>query len=157
MEKKEREKIKNQAFHMAQKAFEADEVPVGAVIFDSTTGEIIAQAHNQTEQTKDVLAHAEIRAIHLASRKLGQKFLDGYSIYVTLEPCVMCAGAISWARLDALYYGAPDPKTGAIRQGAKVFRHSQTHHKPKQRLCFTPECGEIMTCFFKGKRKLKKV
>ena len=157
MEKKEREKIKNLAFQMAQRAFQRDEVPVGAVIFNSKTGEIISKAHNQTEQKKDVLAHAEMLAIRLASRKLGRKFLDGYSMYVTLEPCVMCAGAISWARLDAVYYGATDPKTGAIRQGARVFQRSQTHHKPKSKLFLCPECSEIMSRFFKAKRPIKKV
>ena len=157
MKKKEREKIKLLAFQMAQRAFHQDEVPVGAVIFNSETGEIIAKAHNKTEQKRDVLAHAEMLAIHQASRKLGRKFLDGFSMYVTLEPCVMCAGAISWARLDALYYGAADPKTGAVRQGAKVFTHLQTHHKPKNRLILTPECGEIMSHFFKEKRLSKKV
>ena len=156
MEKKEREKIKNLAFQAAQSAFKADEVPVGAVIFDSDTGEIITKAHNQTEQKKEALAHAEMLAIRSASKKLGRKFLDGYSMYVTLEPCVMCAGAISWARLDAVYYGAADPKTGAIKQGAKVFMRSQTHHKPKSRLIPCPECGEIMSHFFKEKRFLKK-
>ena len=157
MEKKEREKIKNQAFALALEAFEADEIPVGAVIFNSQTGKIIAKAHNQTEHKKDVLAHAEMQTIRLASKKLGRKFLDGYSMYVTLEPCTMCAGAISWARLDAIYYGAADPKTGAIRQGAKVFMRSQTHHKPKNRLISTPECGQIMSQFFKAKRLSKKV
>ena len=157
MEKKEREKIKKQAFDSALKAFRADEVPVGAVIFNSQTGEIIAKAHNQTERKKDVLAHAEMLAIRLASRKLGIKFLDGYSMYVTLEPCVMCAGAISWARLDAVYYGASDHKTGAIRQGAKVFTRSQTHHKPKSRLFSYQECSKIITQFFREKRLSKKV
>ena len=156
MEKKEREKIKKLAFQMAQSAFQADEVPVGAVIFNSLTGEIIAKACNQTEQNKDVLAHAELLAIRLACRKLGCKFLNGYSLYVTLEPCAMCAGAISWARLDAVYYGASDPKTGALRQGAKVFSRPQTHHKPKTRLVSCPACGEILSRFFKEKRALKK-
>ena len=157
MEKKEREKIKILAFQMAKKALAADEVPVGAVIFNSQTGEIIAKAHNKTEHTKNVLAHAEILAIRLATKKLARKFLGGYSMYVTLEPCVMCAGAISWARLDALYYGATDPKTGAVRQGTKVFNHPQTHHKPKSRLILQPECGQIMSQFFKAKRVSKKV
>ena len=157
MEKKEREKIKKVAFRLAQSAFQADEIPVGAVIFNSQTGEIIAKAHNQTEQKKDVLAHAEMLAIRKASKKLGLKFLDGYSMYVTLEPCVMCAGAISWARLDALYYGATDPKTGAIRQGAKVFMRSQTHHKPKTKLISSSECGKIMSQFFRAKRSSKKI
>ena len=157
MEKKEREKIKLLAFQMAQRAFHQDEVPVGAVIFNSETGEIIAKAHNKTEQKRDVLAHAEMQAIRSASKKLKRKFLDGCSMYVTLEPCVMCAGAISWARLDAVYYGATDPKTGALRQGAKVFIRPQTHHKPKNRLILTPECGEIMSHFFQKKRPPKKV
>ncbi len=157
MEKKEREKIKLLAFKMAQRAFRQDEVPVGAVIFDSKTGEIIAKAHNKTEQQTDVLAHAEMLAIHQASKKLKRKFLDGYSMYVTLEPCVMCAGAISWARLDAVFYGVSDPKTGALRQGAKVFTRPQTHHKPKNRLILTPECGKIMSQFFQKKRLSKKV
>ena len=156
MEKKEREKIKKVAFRLAQKAFEKDEVPVGAVIFHSETGEIIAKAHNQTEQKKDVSAHAEMLVIQRASHKLNRKFLDGYSIYVTLEPCVMCAGAISWARLDAVFYGAADPKTGALRQGAKVFKHAQTHHKPKSKLIFNTECGEIISRFFRAKRSPKK-
>lgn len=156
MQKKEREKIRKVAFLQAQKAFQADEVPVGAVVFNSDTGEIIAKAFNKTEQKKDVLAHAEMLVIRSASQKLGHKFLDGYSMYVTLEPCVMCAGAISWARLDAVYYGAADKKTGAVRQGAKVFKHSQTHHKPKSRLVSSPECGQIMTQFFQKKRLAKK-
>jgi len=156
MEKKEREKIKLLAFKAAQQAFCQDEVPVGAIIFNSKTGEIIAKAHNKTEQKKDVLAHAEMLAIHQASRKLERKFLDGFSMYVTLEPCVMCAGAISWARLDAVFYGAADPKTGALRQGAKVFTRSQTHHKPKNRLISASECGEIMSKFFRKKRLSKK-
>ena len=157
MEKKEREKIKKVAFQMAEKAFRADEVPVGAVIFNSETGEIIAKAYNKTEQKKDVLTHAEMLAIHMASKKLRHKFLDGYSMYVTLEHCVMCACAIRWARLDALYYGAADPKTGALRQGAKVFQRPQTHHKPKTQLISYPECGKIMSRFFKTKRLSKKV
>ena len=157
MEKKEREKIKKVAFQMAQKAFQMDEVPVGAVVFNSETGKIIAKTCNKTEQKKDVLAHAEMLAIRLASKKLGCKFLDGCSMYVTLEPCVMCAGAISWARLDAVYYGASDCKTGALRQGARVFTRSQTHHKPKSGLISSPECGEIMSHFFRAKRTSKKV
>ena len=141
---------------MAEQGFQADEVPVGAVIFNSKTGKIIAKAHNKTEQRQDVLAHAEMEAIRLAAKKLGCKWLNGYSLYVTLEPCVMCAGAISWARLDAVYYGAADPKTGAICQGAKVFYRPQTHHKPEHRLIPCPQCGEMMSAFFRAKRSAKK-
>ena len=132
-------------------------MPVGAVIFNTQTGEILTTACNQTEKKKDVLAHAEMLAIRQASKKLNCKFLDGYSMFVTLEPCAMCAAAIAWARLDALYYGATDPKTGGVRQGAKVFTHSQTHHKIKAQLKTIPECGQIMHDFFQKKRNLKKI
>ena len=152
MEQKEREKIIRAAFRQAQTAFQAQEVPVGTVIFHSKTGQIIARAYNKTEQKKSPLNHAEILAIQKALQKIQDKFLTGYSMFVTLEPCVMCAGAIAWARLDALYYGASDPKTGAIEQGAKVFTHPQTHHKIKIEKWNIPECGQIMTDFFKEKR-----
>ena len=152
MEQKKREKIIKTAFKQAQQAFEQQEVPVGAVVFDSKTGRIIAQAHNQSEKKKSPLYHAEMIVISKSLRKIQDKFLTGYSVFVTLEPCVMCAGAIAWSRLDAIYYGASDPKTGAIEQGAKVFSHSQTHHKIKIEKWDFPECGKIMTQFFKGKR-----
>ena len=157
MIKKESEKIIKVALQMAQCAFQADEVPVGAVIFDTKTGKILAIARNQTEKKQDVLAHAEMLAIRQASKKLKRKFLDGYSMFVTLEPCTMCAAAIAWARLDAIYYGATDPKTGGIRQGAKVFTRPQTHHKIKVRLKTIPGCGQIMHDFFQKKRDGKKI
>ena len=157
MEKKESKKIIKIALQMAMRAAQVDEVPVGAVIFDTKTGQIIAQTRNQTEARKNVLAHAEMLAIRQAAQKLNRKFLDGYSMFVTLEPCAMCAAAIAWARLDALYYGAADPKTGGVRQGAKVFCRSQTHHKIKTRLKTVPQCGQIMHDFFQKKRNLKKI
>lgn len=156
MEKKE-SKIIKKAIQYAQRAFRADEVPVGAVIFDTQTGEILVSARNQTETKKDVLAHAEMLAIRQAAKKLNRKFLDGYSMFVSLEPCTMCAAAIAWARLDSLYYGAADPKTGGIRQGAKVFTRSQTHHKIKVQFKNVPKCGQIMHDFFQKKRDLKKI
>ena len=122
------------------------------MIFHSQTGKILTKAHNKTERTKSPLNHAELLAIQKALKKIPDKFLIGYSLFVTLEPCVMCAGAIAWARLDALYYGAGDPKTGAIEQGAKVFSHPQTHHKIKIEKWHTPSCGQIMTRFFQEKR-----
>ena len=152
MEQKEREKIITTAFQEAQKAFQEQEVPVGAVVFHSHTGQIIAKAHNKTEQMKSPLKHAEMLVIEKALKKVSDKFLSGYSIFVTLEPCAMCAGAIAWARLDVLYYGTSDPKTGAVEQGAKVFSHPQTHHKIKIKNWNQPQCGQIMTQFFKGKR-----
>jgi len=157
MIKKESEKIIKKALQYAQKAFCVDEVPVGAVIFNTQTGKILTIARNQTEEKKDVLAHAEMLAIRKACKKLDRKFLDGYSMFVTLEPCTMCAAAIAWARLDAIYYGATDPKTGGIRQGAKVFTHPQTHHKIKNQLETIPKCSQIMHDFFQKKRDLKKI
>ena len=157
MEKKESEKIIKRALQCARRAFQADEVPVGAVIFNTQTKEILTTAYNQTEAKKDVLSHAEMLAIRKACKKLNCKFLDGFSMFVTLEPCTMCAAAIAWARLDAIYYGATDPKTGGVRQGAKVFTHSQTHHKIKNQFECVPECGQIIHGFFKKKRDLKKI
>ncbi|MBQ3695739.1 MAG: nucleoside deaminase [Alphaproteobacteria bacterium] len=153
MEEKERKKIILTALNEAHKAFESEEVPVGAVVFNTKTGEIITKAHNWVEKQKNPLHHAEIQAIEKALKKINDKFLSGYSIFITLEPCVMCAGAIAWARLDGLFYGASDPKTGAIEQGAKVFSHSQTHHKLKVAKWPNLECGALMTQFFKRKRK----
>lgn len=142
---------------MAKKAFLADEVPVGAVVFHSQTGEIIATACNQTEKTSNPAAHAELIAIQKACRKLKVKRLTGYSLFVTLEPCAMCAGAVSWARLDHLYYGAYDLKTGAVNQGACVFTHSQTHHKPAITGGIEADaCAKLLTDFFKQKRNQKK-
>ena len=156
MKKNEREKIVKTAVQMAKNAQKANEVPVGAVIFNTQTGEILTKARNQTEKDKNILAHAEMLAIRKATKKLNRKFLDGYSMFVTLEPCCMCAGAIAWARLDGLYYGATDPKTGAVRQGAKVFTRAQTHHKIKVQLNKTDICGAIMHDFFQKKRLEKK-
>ena len=153
MEQKEREKIIKAAFNQAQTAYREQEIPVGAVIFDSKTGEIIAKAHNRSEQKRSPLNHAEMLVIQKALAKVKDKFLTGYSIFVTLEPCVMCAGAIAWARLDALYYGAKDTKTGAVEQGACVFNHPQTHHKIKIQVWENAACGQIMTKFFKEKRQ----
>lgn len=142
---------------MAQKAYESDEVPVGAVVFDTKTGAVVAAAHNQTERQKNPAAHAELLAIQKACRKLKVKRLTGYSLFVTLEPCAMCAGAVAWARLDALYFGAYDVKTGAVNQGACVFSHPQTHHKPVVQGGVHEEvCGALLTDFFKQKRMQKK-
>ena len=145
----------NQAFLSAKRALSHDDVPIGAVIIKDN--KIIARGENRVQTDKNPTKHAEIVAINKACKKLDTKFLDGCDLYVTLEPCAMCAGAISWARLDAVFYGAADPKTGAVRQGAKVFTRPQTHHKPKNHLILTPECGKIMSQFFQKKRLSKKV
>ena len=147
------EDIFKTAFNLAQQAFQEDEVPVGAVIFDTKTLEIISCAYNQTEQEINPLSPAEIRAIQEACQKLKTKRLTGYSLFVTLEPCTMCAGAIAWARLDHLYFGAYDPKTGAVEQGPKVFTHPQTHHKIQiTGGIHAKECGQLLSDFFKAKR-----
>ncbi len=142
------------AFKEAQIAFEQDEVPVGAVLFHSETKQIIAAHHNQTEQQKNPLAHAEILVIREASKKLGLKRLPGYSVFVTLEPCAMCAGALSLARVDAVYFGAFDPKSGAVCQGCQTFEHPQTHHKPFCQGGFEEKkCADLLKKFFKQKRE----
>lgn len=148
------QEIVNRALALASQAFDSDEVPVGAVIFNTTTGEIVAEACNRTERDGSPVAHAEILAIQAACTRLGLKRLTGYSLFVTLEPCTMCAGAIAWARLDALYFGAYDPKTGGVCQGPCVFTHPQTHHKITiQGGIEAQTCGTLMTRFFQAKRK----
>lgn len=105
------------------------EVPVGAVIVRG--GEVVARAGNRTRELNDPTAHAEILAIREACRLAGSERLAGHDLYVTLEPCPMCAAAISAARLDRLYYGAADPKSGGVAFGARVFSHPQCHHVPE--------------------------
>ena len=105
------------------------EVPVGAVIVGPKG--VIAAAGNRTRELNDPTAHAEVLAIRAACNALGQERLTGYDLYVTLEPCPMCAAAVSNARLARLYYGAADPKSGGVAQGAKIFSHPQCHHRPE--------------------------
>ena len=113
----------------ARAAAARGEVPVGAAI--AGPDGIIAQAGNRTRELNDPTAHAEILAIRAACAALGQERLTGYDLYVTLEPCAMCAAAIAAARIRRLYYGAADPKSGGVAQGARVFAHPQTHHRPE--------------------------
>lgn len=105
------------------------EVPVGAVIVGPEG--VVAAAGNRTRELNDPTAHAEVLAIRAACNALGQERLTGYDLYVTLEPCPMCAAAVSNARLARLYYGAADPKSGGVAQGAKIFSHPQCHHRPE--------------------------
>jgi cytidine deaminase len=114
----------------ARSAASRGEVPVGAVVV-SPKGEVIGSAGNRTRSDNDPTAHAEILAIRAACAHLGSERLIGCALYVTLEPCAMCAGAITAARIDRLYYGAADPKSGGVAQGARVFAHSQCHHIPE--------------------------
>ena len=117
------------ALEEARAAANRGEVPVGAVLV-SPDGEVLARAGNRTRELNDPTAHAEILVIREASAKLGTERLTGTELYVTLEPCPMCAAAISFARIQRLYYGAADPKSGGVAHGARVFSHPQTHHAP---------------------------
>lgn len=117
------------ALSEARAAADRGEVPVGAVILRG--GEVIAQAGNRTRELCDPTAHAEVLAIRAACAALGQERLTGCDLYVTLEPCPMCAAAISNARISRLYYGAGDPKSGGVAQGPRVFSHPQCHHVPE--------------------------
>ena len=119
-----------QALSEARAAAKRDEIPVGAVIV-APDGRVVAAAGNQTRADNDPTAHAEILAIRAACRDAGSERLVGHALYVTLEPCAMCAAAISAARIERLYYGASDPKSGGIAQGARVFAHPQCHHVPE--------------------------
>ena len=118
------------ALSEAHAAAARGEVPVGAVVV-GPTGQVIATAGNRTRELNDPTAHAEMLAIRAACRVLGQERLTGYDLYVTLEPCPMCAAAISNARLARLYYGAADPKSGGVAQGPAIFSHPQCHHAPE--------------------------
>ncbi|MFT7596051.1 MAG: tRNA(adenine34) deaminase [Paracoccaceae bacterium] len=120
----------NQALAEAITAGERGEVPVGAVIV-GPDGQVVAAAGNRTRECHDPTAHAEILAIRAACVAAGSERLGGYDLYVTLEPCAMCAAAISAARIARLYYGASDPKSGGVAHGARVFSHPQAHHVPE--------------------------
>jgi tRNA(adenine34) deaminase len=136
-----------QAFKEAERALEAGEVPVGAVIV--CQNRIIARAHNQTEQLTDVTAHAEIIAITSASSYLGSKYLPDCTLFVTLEPCVMCAGALAWSQMGRVVFGASDEKRGFMRHGGRDLLH------PKTKLelgILENECSALVTEFFKKKR-----
>ncbi len=117
------------ALDLAQAAAKAGEVPIGAVIVKD--GSIIAQAHNEPRTLADPTAHAELLAIRRAAHALGQERLEGCELWVTLEPCAMCAGAIAHARIGRLYYAAPDPKGGAVEHGARIFEQEQCLHRPE--------------------------
>jgi tRNA(Arg) A34 adenosine deaminase TadA len=114
----------------ARAAAARGEVPVGAVVV-SPEGEIVGRGGNRTREGRDPTAHAEIVALRAACAALGLERLPGYDLYVTLEPCPMCAAAMSNARIRRLYYGAGDPKSGGVAHGAKVFSHAQCHHAPE--------------------------
>jgi tRNA(adenine34) deaminase len=119
------------ALDQARQAADAGEVPVGAVVVDADAGTVVAAAHNRVERDKDPTAHAEMLAIRAAAAKLGRTRLDGLDLYVTLEPCAMCAQAIAFARLRRLYWGAGDPKGGGVENGPRIFAQATCHHRPE--------------------------
>ncbi len=132
-------------------AIKAGEVPIGAVVVRD--GAVIAAAHNQPRTRSDPTAHAEILAIRAAAKALGSERLEGCELWVTLEPCAMCAGAIAHARIARLYYGASDPKGGAVEHGARIFEQDQCLHRPEVYSGMgETESAELLRSFFKAKR-----
>jgi tRNA(adenine34) deaminase len=135
-----------QAYQEALKAYELGEIPVGAIIV--ANNQILARTHNLTEQLTDVTAHAEIQAITAAANFLGGKYLHGCTLYVTLEPCVMCGGALYWSQIDKVVFAARDEKRGAGRLGENIYH-------PKTLVSngiMAEECGELMKQFFAERR-----
>ena len=134
------------ALNEAAKAAEEGEIPVGAIVV--CKGKIIARAHNETEKLNDVTAHAEMLATTMASADLGGKYLNECTLYVTLEPCTMCAGALAWAQLGELVIGAPDPHRGYSRLSPAVLN-------PRTKITagvLAEKCGELVRRFFQSKR-----
>ena len=141
-----------EALKEARQAACEDEVPVGCVIVHK--GRIIARAHNQVERLKDPSAHAEMLALTSAANYLGTKWLNGISVYVTIEPCSMCAGALVLARIKNVYFGAKDPKTGACGSLLNIANHKKLNHRIKIKGgILQEECGNLLKEFFRKKRK----
>lgn len=141
------------ALNLARHAAQNDEVPIAALIVNPTSGEIIAAAANESAHGSDATAHAEVLAIRRACEKLGTTRLWDMDMYVTLEPCTMCAAAISFARIRNLYFGAIDEKGGAVVSGVKFYESPTCHHRPNVigGIC-ADECGALLKEFFKAKR-----
>ncbi len=141
------------ALHEARAAADLGEVPVGAVLVDSISGDLLARAHNRIETLHDPTAHAEVLTISAAAQRLGLKRLTEADLYVTLEPCPMCAAAISFARLRRLYFGAYDAKGGGVEHGPRIFEQSTCHHRPEVigGLDET-RCGALLKDFFAARR-----
>jgi tRNA(Arg) A34 adenosine deaminase TadA len=141
------------ALYQARKAAQSNEVPIGALIFDPSSGEIKSIAANAPILTNDPCAHAEILAIRQAGKEIGNYRLNNLWLYVTLEPCAMCAGAIAHARLSRLIYGASDPKGGAVENGPRLFDQATINHRPEiTKGILAQECSQILKSFFKDKR-----
>lgn len=140
------------ALEEAERARDRGEVPVGAVVV-SVGGEVLARAGNHTLALHDPTAHAELLAIRAACAKLGNERLESCDLYVTLEPCAMCAAAISFARIRRLYYGAADPKGGAVEHGVRFFAAPTCHHRPEIYGGISEsECAALLKDFFQARR-----
>lgn len=141
------ERFMHEALNEARRALAQDEIPIGAVVV--ADGRIIGRGHNLTETLHDVTAHAEMQAITAAAEQIGGKYLDRCTLYVTVEPCVMCAGAIGWSQLGRLVYGAADEKRGFQRLAPQALH-------PRCEVVagvLADECGQLMKDFFRSKRK----
>ncbi len=142
----------DQALEEARAAGARGEIPVGAVVV-SPRGQVLARAGNRTREMSDPTAHAEILAIRAACAEAGSERLVGYDLYVTLEPCAMCAAAIAAARIGRVYYAASDPKSGGVAHGARVFSHPQAHHAPEVYDGIgAPEAEALLKDFFAMRR-----
>ncbi len=141
------------ALEQAHAAAAGGEVPVGAVLVDGETGDVLAETHNLVESHADPTAHAELLAIRKAARTLGAKRLTRADLYVTLEPCPMCAQAISFARLRRLYFGAYDPKGGGVEHGPRIFAQPTCHHRPEVVAGIEERrCAAVLEDFFRRRR-----
>lgn len=153
LEKKPPEEYIRLALREAQKALEVDEVPVGAILVDLSSGHVVARAHNQRELLKDPTAHAEILAITQAAAHYESWRLTEAALFVTLEPCLMCAGAIVQARIPQVFYAADDPKAGAHRSVFEVLVHPENNHRPEVVAGIrAAESTEMLKEFFRKKR-----
>ena len=141
------------AMAQAQAAADAGEAPIGAVLVDPSTGDVVAEAHNQPIGLHDPTAHAEVLAMRAAAHKLGNYRLTGLTLYVTLEPCAMCAGAISHARIGRVVYGAADEKGGAVAHGPRFFEQPTCHSRPAVTAgLMAEESSALLKGFFRARR-----
>lgn len=141
------------AMGLARAASEAGEAPIGAVLVDPATGEVVAEARNQPIGLNDPTAHAEVLAMRAAGVKLGNYRLTGLTLYVTLEPCAMCAGAISHARIERVVYGADDAKGGAVAHGPRFFEQPTCHSRPQVSSgVMADEASSLLKEFFRARR-----
>ena len=141
------------AMGLARAAAEAGEAPIGAVLVDPATGEVVAEAHNQPIGLHDPTAHAEVLALRAAGARLGNYRLTGLTLYVTLEPCAMCAGAISHARVGRVVYGADDAKGGAVAHGPRFFEQPTCHSRPVvEGGVLAEEASGLLKDFFRVRR-----